>query len=113
MPTYEYKCDACEHAFEEFQSMSEEPLKKCPECGKKKLRRLIGGGAAIIFKGSGFYQTDYRSDSYKQSAKAEQESSKPAASSDSSGSNGKAESSSSTSTSENSSKAAKSSKSES
>ena len=72
MPTYDYVCDACEHSFEEFQSMSEEPLKKCPQCGKKKLRRLIGTGAAIIFKGSGFYQTDYRSESYKSAAKAEQ-----------------------------------------
>jgi putative FmdB family regulatory protein len=73
MPTYEYHCDACEHEFEEFQSMSEPELKKCPECGKKKLRRLFGSGAAILFKGSGFYQTDYRSDSYKQAAKADQE----------------------------------------
>src|SRR5438094_2417197 len=74
MPTYDCVCDACEHAFEEFQSMSEEPLKKCPECGKKKLRRLFGTGAAILFKGSGFYETDYRSDSYKSAAKKEQES---------------------------------------
>ena len=73
MPTYEYQCDACEHNFDEFQSMSEEALKKCPKCGKKKLRRVFGGGAAILFKGSGFYQTDYRSESYKQAAKAEQD----------------------------------------
>jgi putative FmdB family regulatory protein len=73
MPTYEYHCDACDHEFEEFQSMSEPELKKCPECGKKKLRRLFGSGAAILFKGSGFYQTDYRSESYKQAAKADQE----------------------------------------
>jgi putative FmdB family regulatory protein len=71
MPTYDYVCDACEHAFEEFQSMSEEPLKKCPQCGKKKLRRLFGTGAAILFKGSGFNQTDYRSESYKAAAKAD------------------------------------------
>ena len=71
MPTYEYQCDACEHNFDEFQSMSEEPLKKCPECGKKKLRRVFGTGAAILFKGSGFYETDYRSESYKKAAKAE------------------------------------------
>src|SRR5215213_8651346 len=77
MPTYDYVCDACGHTFEEFQSMSEEPLKKCPQCKKKKLRRLIGTGAAIIFKGSGFYQTDYRSDSYKSAAKADE--AKPAA----------------------------------
>src|ERR1700677_4705800 len=77
MPTYDYECDACQHAFEEFQSMSDEHLKKCPKCGKKKLRRLLGAGAAIIFKGSGFYQTDYRSDPYKSSAKADE--AKPAA----------------------------------
>ncbi|HKI38398.1 MAG TPA: zinc ribbon domain-containing protein [Gemmataceae bacterium] len=78
MPTYEYVCDACEHAFEEFQSFSDEVLIKCPKCGKKKLRRLFGSGAAILFKGSGFYETDYRSDSYKSAAKKEQESAKPA-----------------------------------
>jgi len=72
MPTYDYECDACKHAFEEFQSMMDEPLKKCPKCKKKKLRRLLGTGAAIIFKGSGFYQTDYRSESYKSSAKADE-----------------------------------------
>jgi putative FmdB family regulatory protein len=76
MPTYEYECDACAHAFEEFQSMSDKPLKKCPKCGKAKLRRLFGTGAAVIFKGSGFYQTDYRSESYKSGAKAEQDSAK-------------------------------------
>jgi putative FmdB family regulatory protein len=71
MPTYDYVCDACDHAFELFQSIVEEPKKKCPECGKRKLRRLFGTGAAIVFKGSGFYQTDYRSDSYKARAKAD------------------------------------------
>ena len=79
MPTYDYECDACKHCFEEFQSMSDEVLKKCPQCKKKKLRRLIGTGAAIIFKGAGFYQTDYRSESYKSAAKADQEAGKPAA----------------------------------
>ncbi|RMF96865.1 MAG: zinc ribbon domain-containing protein [Planctomycetota bacterium] len=68
MPTYDYHCDACDHEFEEFQSITASPLKKCPACGKRKLRRLIGPGAAILFKGSGFYQTDYRSSSYKQGA---------------------------------------------
>ncbi len=72
MPTYDYECDACDHKFEEFQSMMDDPLKKCPKCGRKKLRRLLGTGAAIIFKGSGFYQTDYRSESYKKSAKADE-----------------------------------------
>lgn len=74
MPTYEYVCDNCQHEFEEFQSISAAPLKKCPQCKKQKLRRLIGTGGAIIFKGSGFYQTDYRSDSYKKAAKADKES---------------------------------------
>jgi putative FmdB family regulatory protein len=78
MPTYDYVCDACEHAFEEFQNFSDEVLTKCPKCGKKKLRRLFGSGAAILFKGSGFYETDYRSDSYKAAAKKEQEAGKPA-----------------------------------
>ena len=81
MPTYEYQCDACEHNFDEFESIKAEPLKKCPKCGKKKLRRVFGAGAAILFKGSGFYETDYRSESYKKSAKADQEAAKPAASS--------------------------------
>ena len=71
MPTYDYVCDACGHSFEEFQSMTAKPLKKCPECGKAKLRRLIGTGAGIIFKGGGFYETDYRSESYQKDAKAD------------------------------------------
>ncbi|MDR2754960.1 MAG: zinc ribbon domain-containing protein [Planctomycetaceae bacterium] len=71
MPTYEYRCDACSHEFEEFQYIKDAPLKKCPNCGQNKLRRLISGGAAIVFKGSGFYQTDYRSDSYKKSVQSE------------------------------------------
>lgn len=74
MPTYDYECDACGHTFEEFQSISADVLVKCPKCGKKKLRRLFGTGAAIVFKGSGFYQTDYRSDSYKKAAAAEKKS---------------------------------------
>ncbi|MGC3969054.1 MAG: zinc ribbon domain-containing protein [Pirellulales bacterium] len=83
MPTYDYECDACGHKFEQFQSMKDEVLTKCPECKKKKLRRLFGTGGAIVFKGSGFYQTDYRSDSYKKSAAAD---SKPASGGDSGGS---------------------------
>ena len=78
MPTYEYRCEACGHRFEELQSFSDAHLKKCPKCKKKKLERLLGAGAAIIFKGSGFYQTDYRSESYKSAAKADEP--KPAAS---------------------------------
>jgi putative FmdB family regulatory protein len=74
MPTYEYECDACEHRFELFQSIMADPETKCPSCKKKKLRRLMGTGAAVVFKGSGFYQTDYRSDSYKKSAEADSKS---------------------------------------
>ena len=89
MPTYEYECDACHHNFDEFQSMTEAPLKKCPKCGKPKLRRVFGAGAAIIFKGSGFYQTDYRSESYKQAAKADQDAAgKSAGKADSNGTSG-------------------------
>lgn len=69
MPTYNYECQSCGHAFELFQSMSARVKRKCPECGKPKLERLIGSGAGIIFKGSGFYQTDYRSESYKSGAR--------------------------------------------
>ena len=71
MPTYDYACQACGHEFEAFQSMTAKPMKKCPDCGKLKLQRLIGTGAGVIFKGSGFYETDYRSDSYKKAAEAE------------------------------------------
>ena len=71
MPTYDYECDACGHEFELFQSITASVKRKCPECGKMKLRRLFGTGAAVVFKGSGFYQTDYRSDSYKKGAEAE------------------------------------------
>ena len=69
MPTYEYKCEACGHTFEKFQSMSSAPIRKCPVCGKSKVKRLIVAGAGLIFKGSGFYITDYRSDAYNQAAK--------------------------------------------
>ena len=71
MPTYDYVCDGCGHAFELFQSMTDAVKRTCPKCKKKKLRRLIGAGGAIVFKGSGFYKTDYRSDSYKKGAAAE------------------------------------------
>ena len=70
MPTYDYECDACSHEWELFQKITADKIKKCPKCGKKKARRLFGTGAAIVFKGSGFYQTDYRSDSYKKGEKA-------------------------------------------
>jgi putative FmdB family regulatory protein len=71
MPTYGYACEKCGHEFDEFQSIKAKPLRKCPQCGKLALKRLIGTGAGIIFKGSGFYQTDYRSDSYKKGAEKE------------------------------------------
>ncbi len=74
MPTYDYECGSCEHAFELFQSISEPVQKKCPRCGRKSLRRLFGTGAALIFKGSGFYQTDYRSESYRKGAEADKKS---------------------------------------
>ena len=74
MPTYDYQCDACDHTFELFQSITAATKRKCPECGRLKLRRLIGPGAAIMFKGSGFYQTDYRSASYKKGAEADKKS---------------------------------------
>ena len=77
MPTYEYLCQACGHEFELFQSMSASVKRKCPDCGKLKLKRLIGIGSGVIFKGSGFYQTDYRSDSYKKAAEAEKKASEP------------------------------------
>src|SRR3954463_5502871 len=71
MPTYEYKCDACGHEFERFQPITAQPIRRCPQCGKAKVRRLISTGAGLIFKGSGFYITDYRDKSYTDKAKAE------------------------------------------
>jgi putative FmdB family regulatory protein len=94
MPTYDYECDACGHKFEQFQSIKDDALTKCPECKKKKLRRLFGTGAAIVFKGSGFYQTDYRSDSYKKSAAADKSSSSEGSSGGGSSGGGSKESSS-------------------
>ena len=78
MPTYDYRCQACGHTFDELQSFSEPPLTKCPACKKNKLERLFGGGGAIIFKGSGFYETDYRSEGYKKAEKADSTAGKPA-----------------------------------
>ena len=71
MPTYEYKCDNCGYEFERFQPITAAAVKRCPECGKSKVRRLISTGAGLIFKGSGFYITDYRDKSYTDKAKAE------------------------------------------
>ena len=71
MPTYDYVCDGCQHEFELYQGINDAKKRKCPECGKLKLRRLLGTGAAVVFKGSGFYQTDYRSDSYHKAKAAD------------------------------------------
>lgn len=87
MPTYDYVCDACDHGFELFQPITASVKRKCPQCGRLKLRRLIGPGAAILFKGSGFYKTDYRSDSYRKAADAEK---KATSATDSNGTAGKA-----------------------
>jgi putative FmdB family regulatory protein len=77
MPTYDYTCSACNHSFELYQHITDKPVKKCPSCGKRQAQRMIGSGSAIIFKGSGFYQTDYRSEEYKTKAKKESEGAKP------------------------------------
>ncbi|MFO0900050.1 MAG: zinc ribbon domain-containing protein [Pirellulales bacterium] len=100
MPTYDYECDACGHKFELFQSITAEPERRCPKCKKLKLRRLFGTGGAIVFKGSGFYQTDYRSKSYQEKAAADKKAS--------SGESKSSESSSSTGSSSEAKPAAKS-----
>ncbi|MEE2708737.1 MAG: FmdB family zinc ribbon protein [Gemmatimonadota bacterium] len=74
MPTYQYQCEDCEHAFEEFQSMTSDPVYTCPEC-EGSVKRLISGGGGFLFRGDGFYTTDYRSESYKKSEKADNDSS--------------------------------------
>ena len=74
MPTYDYRCNNCGHEFEQFQSITADPLRKCPECGEDKLKRLIGAGSGVIFKGNGFYETDYRSKSYQDAAKKDTQS---------------------------------------
>ena len=76
MPTYEYECEACSHKFEQFQSITAEPIKTCPVC-RGNVRRLIGTGAGFLFKGSGFYVTDYRSQSYRKKADAEKKQVEP------------------------------------
>lgn len=77
MPTYDYICDACAHEWELFQRITEDHIKKCPKCKKNKAVRQFGTGAAVMFKGSGFYETDYRSESYKKGAKAAKDSKAP------------------------------------
>jgi putative FmdB family regulatory protein len=71
MPTYEYMCENCDHEFEQFQAITAKPIRKCPNCEKPDLKRLIGTGSGVIFKGSGFYETDYRSENYKNAEKKE------------------------------------------
>lgn len=71
MPTYDYMCDSCGYRFEKFQSITARPLRTCPKCEDRKLKRLIGAGGGVIFKGSGFYQTDYRSEGYKKAEEGE------------------------------------------
>jgi putative FmdB family regulatory protein len=90
MPTYDYICDSCQHEFEAFESIKADPQTICPTCHEARLRRKIGPGAAILFKGSGFYQTDYRSDSYKKGAEADKTASEPAKPADSSATPAKA-----------------------
>jgi putative FmdB family regulatory protein len=79
MPTYEYACSKCGHHFDQFQSMRDEPLRRCPKCHKLALKRLIGGGAGLIFKGSGFYITDYKNKGMAKAASAESGASAPKA----------------------------------
>ncbi len=89
MPTYEYECRECGYRFEKFQSMTAAPIRVCPKCGARKVRRLIGTGAGILFKGSGFYATDYRSPSYREGARKEKQQDKPPGSSESGKGGGK------------------------
>ena len=77
MPTYDYKCRGCDHRWEEFQRITADPTKTCPECGKPKAERVIGAGAGVLFKGTGFYQTDYRSENYKKGADADKKAAEP------------------------------------
>lgn len=111
MPTYDYVCDKCGHEFEAFESIMADPQKHCEKCDTDNLRRKIGPGAAILFKGSGFYITDYRSDSYNKAAKADSSASSAGASSskssDSGGSGSAASSSPSTSSSSSSASSSK------
>lgn len=83
MPTYDYRCNKCEHEWEQFQSIKANPIRKCPACGKQSAKRVIGAGAGIIFRGSGFYQTDYRSEGYKKAAAADKKSSEGSSGGDS------------------------------
>jgi putative FmdB family regulatory protein len=90
MPTYDYRCKSCDHTWELFQPITAKPVQECPECGKATANRIIGPGAGIIFKGSGFYQTDYRSESYKKGAEAAKKSEEKASGKSDGGSDAKA-----------------------
>ena len=92
MPTYEYRCHACDNKWEEFQSIKVEPTKKCPKCKKAKAERIISAGGGILFKGTGFYQTDYRSESYKKGADAAKKASEGSSGSSDSGKSSSSES---------------------
>ena len=70
MPSYDYKCESCEYEFEKFHAISADPVKLCPECGEEKVNRMVSAGVGVIFKGSGFYSTDYRDSSYNSDKKA-------------------------------------------
>ena len=87
MPTYEYRCTKCGHEFEQYQPITAKPLSRCPKC-KGRVKRLIGTGGGILFKGTGFYQTDYRSDGYKKKAKEDSKSAEPAGGSKGDGDSG-------------------------
>jgi putative FmdB family regulatory protein len=95
MPTYEYRCNSCDHKWEEFQPITAKPTKKCPACKKQKAERIISAGGGIIFRGSGFYQTDYRSESWKKGAEAAKKSSESSSSSGTSSESKKSDSGSS------------------
>ena len=82
MPTYEYICDACQHEFEKFQSIKADAITLCPECGQERVRRKISTGAGILFKGGGFYETDYRSAGYNEAKKKDTGEAKPETKSD-------------------------------
>ena len=109
MPTYDYRCGECSHEWEVFQSITAKPKRKCPDCGKLKAKRIIGPGAGIIFKGSGFYQTDYRSSSYKKGAEAAKKAEESASKSSDSGSKSDSSSKGDSSSSKSSDSSAKSS----
>ena len=107
MPTYEYRCPKG-HEFERFQRMSDDPASECPECGQMS-ERLLSGGAGFIFKGEGFYITDYRSDDYKKAASSDKESASSSEKGADSSKGGSSEPSKSTSSAKESSKSSKSS----